>query len=150
MRVRVRAASCCSVFLWARWVIRCDMQILGYMSRRGNKYGAISTYRHTYLLEVVQHPGGVVLLRISAAIPHSARSSPTQLSVTEVFLACRHLSTLADRAASTAYQSHLYATFCQDAARHPLAFVRTSIGRAEARQAWPAGFRMGGAGRFHD
>ena len=43
----------------------------------------------TYLLEVCPNIDGAVSARISAPIPHSAASSPDQLSVTEVSFASK-------------------------------------------------------------
>ena len=60
------------------------VQVLGCMSRRGQRYGAISTFFNTYLLHVPLTRAGEVLLEISAAIPHDAASSANQLSVAEV------------------------------------------------------------------
>ncbi len=68
----------------SRWLWVFDAQVLGYMSRRGHSYGAISTFFHTYMLHVPLRRGDEVLVQISAGIPHNASGSPDQLSVTEV------------------------------------------------------------------
>ena len=78
-------ASCAGLALGAT-AHHSARQVLGYMSERGQHYGAISTYFHTYLLHVPPIIDGVVVVQISPAIRHDAVGTNDELSVIEVCL----------------------------------------------------------------